>query len=159
MFDPVLVLLPDCCGGCRFWRPADRSVALKAGCHVHGPTVMPFVGGDKSGFWPDTWATDWCGEHQARRPKLRYPPPAADWEPLTPTEQGLGLPALPATAPGFRRHWVNDLGDRVYQFLRAGWNIVPGAASWRRAGTRGGKAVFAVAMDAPEGTPLPEPER
>jgi hypothetical protein len=70
MTDPVLVLLPDCCGGCRFWRPAYRSVALKAGCHIHGPTVMPFVGGDRSGVWPDTWANDWCGEHQARRPEV-----------------------------------------------------------------------------------------
>ena len=50
------------CESCRFWDEIYPHAGYGL-CRSNPPT--PFIGGSK-GSWPETNATDWCGEHKPK---------------------------------------------------------------------------------------------
>lgn len=59
--------MPETCGGCRFYSPADRE-PYRGWCRRYPPKVV-VVTGDISDYtrteWPEVAGAEWCGEYEA----------------------------------------------------------------------------------------------
>lgn len=52
------------CGTCRWWDDLRPDAEMDGLCRRHAPRASP----DRwnRSYWPETDATDWCGEHQPK---------------------------------------------------------------------------------------------
>lgn len=59
-------MTPDArCGTCRFWLEKDGAPPRAGECRRYPPVDLEMEHAFKS-FWPDSYASDWCGEWQAK---------------------------------------------------------------------------------------------